>query len=195
MIYKSLNDIPLYLFNKVLLGDKTALIIKKENETDEEIEYTCDMLVNEYSMILGNSALREVCIMYEEALNLERMLIIAQTGLSMRNFITPEAEELAIEASRYLGFNSNESVFEFLEKEEKKLSQRFGLAKLRIKRYKEQTKGSGRELTEKDLADERATLIMAGIPIDQHKLSALEYACILRQKMEEIKAQKRALKK
>ena len=32
MIYTNLNDISLYKFNKILLGDYSAVIIKKENE-------------------------------------------------------------------------------------------------------------------------------------------------------------------
>lgn len=195
MIYESLNDIPLYVFNKILLGDYDSVIIKREQETDSEIKNTCEMLINEYSMILGNSGLREVCMMYEDALNTERMLLIARSGLAMKDVITDNAIEVALEASRYLGYNGDEdNVFDFLERKEKEYTQRFGIAQINIKRYNDTQKDS-KKITEKDLADERASLIMAGIPIDQHKISAMEYACLLKSKIEEVKAQKRALNK
>lgn len=195
MIYESLNDIPLYVFNKILLGDYDSVIIKREQETDSEIKNTCEMLINEYSMILGNSGLREVCMMYEDALNTERMLLIARSGLAMKDVITGNAIEVALEASRYLGYNGDEdNVFDFLERKEKEYTQRFGIAQINIKKYNDTQKDS-KKITEKDLADERASLIMAGIPIDQHKISAMEYACLLKSKIEEVKAQKRALNK
>lgn len=195
MIYESLNDIPLYVFNKILLGDYDSVIIKREQETDSEIKNTCEMLINEYSMILGNSGLREVCMMYEDALNTERMLLIARSGLAMKDVITDNAIEVALEASRYLGYNGDEdNVFDFLERKEKEYTQRFGIAQINIKKYNDTQKDS-KKITEKDLADERASLIMAGIPIDQHKISAMEYACLLKSKIEEVKAQKRALNK
>lgn len=195
MIYKSLNDIPLYVFNKILLGDYDSVLIKREQETDFEIKNTCEMLINEYSMILGNSGLREVCMMYEDALNTERMLLIARSGLAMKDVITDNAIEVALEASRYLGYNGDEdNVFDFLERKEKEYTQRFGIAQINIKKYNDTQKDS-KKITEKDLADERASLIMAGIPIDQHKISAMEYACLLKSKIEEVKAQKRALNK
>lgn len=195
MIYESLNDIPLYVFNKILLGDYDSVIIKREQETDSEIKNTCEMLINEYSMILGNSGLREVCMMYEDALNTERMLLIARSGLAMKDVITDNAIEVALEASRYLGYNGEEdNVFDFLERKEKEYTQRFGIAQINIKKYNDTQKDS-KKITEKDLADERASLIMAGIPIDQHKISAMEYACLLKSKIEEVKAQKRALNK
>lgn len=37
--------------------------------------------------------------------------------------------------------------------------------------------------------------MMAGIPLDQHKISAMEYACLLRAKIEETKALKNKMKK
>lgn len=195
MIYSNLNDISLYKFNKILLGDYNAIIIKRENETDTEIKHTCEQLISEYSLILGNESARSVCIMYEEALNHERMLLIAKTGYSMRDLIAENAIEVALEASRYLGYNGDEEkVFDFLKSKITYYEQRFGLSKIQIERYNKENK-SDKTLTEKDLANERAMLMMAGVNIDQHKISAMEYACLLKAKMEEIKAQKRALKK
>lgn len=195
MIYSNLNDISLYKFNKILLGDYNAIIIKRENETDTEIKHTCEQLISEYSLILGNESARSVCIMYEEALNHERMLLIAKTGYSMRDLIAENAIEVALEASRYLGYNGDEDkVFDFLKSKITYYEQRFGLSKIQIEKYNKENK-SDKTLTEKDLANERAMLMMAGVNIDQHKISAMEYACLLKAKMEEIKAQKRALKK
>lgn len=195
MIYSNLNDISLYKFNKILLGDYNAIIIKSENETDTEIKHTCEQLISEYSLILGNESARSVCIMYEEALNHERMLLIAKTGYSMRDLIAENAIEVALEASRYLGYNGDEDkVFDFLKSKITYYEQRFGLSKIQIEKYNKENK-SDKALTEKDLANERAMLMMAGVNIDQHKISAMEYACLLKAKMEEIKAQKRALKK
>lgn len=195
MIYSNLNDISLYKFNKILLGDYNAIIIKRENETDTEIKHTCEQLISEYSLILGNESARSVCIMYEEALNHERMLLIAKTGYSMRDLIVENAIEVALEASRYLGYNGDEDkVFDFLKSKITYYEQRFGLSKIQIEKYNKENK-SDKTLTEKDLANERAMLMMAGVNIDQHKISAMEYACLLKAKMEEIKAQKRALKK
>lgn len=195
MIYSNLNDISLYKFNKILLGDYNAIIIKRENETDTEIKHTCEQLISEYSLILGNESARSVCIMYEEALNHERMLLIAKTGYSMRDLIVENAIEVALEASRYLGYNGDEDkVFDFLKSKVTYYEQRFGLSKIQIEKYNKENK-SDKTLTEKDLANERAMLMMAGVNIDQHKISAMEYACLLKAKMEEIKAQKRALKK
>lgn len=195
MIYSNLNDISLYKFNKILLGDYNAIIIKRENETDTEIKHTCEQLISEYSLILGNESARSVCIMYEEALNHERMLLIAKTGYSMRDLITENAIEVALDASRYLGYNGDEDkVFDFLKSKITYYEQRFGLSKIQIEKYNKENK-SDKTLTEKDLANERAMLMMAGVNIDQHKISAMEYACLLKAKMEEIKAQKRALKK
>lgn len=195
MIYSNLNDISLYKFNKILLGDYNAIIIKRENETDTEIKHTCEQLISEYSLILGNESARSVCIMYEEALNHERMLLIAKTGYSMRDLIAENAIEVALEASRYLGYNGDEDkVFDFLKSKITYYEQRFGLSKIQIEKYNKENK-SDKTLTEKDLANERAVLMMAGVNIDQHKISAMEYACLLKAKMEEIKAQKRALKK
>lgn len=195
MIYSNLNDISLYKFNKILLGDYNAIIIKRENETDTEIKHTCEQLISEYSLILGNESARSVCIMYEEALNHERMLLIAKTGYSMRDLIAENAIEVALEASRYLGYNGDEDkVFDFLKSKITYYEQRFGLSKIQIEKYNKENK-SDKALTEKDLANERAMLMMAGVNIDQHKISAMEYACLLKAKMEEIKAQKRALKK
>lgn len=195
MIYSNLNDISLYKFNKILLGDYNAIIIKRENETDTEIKHTCEQLISEYSLILGNESARSVCIMYEEALNHERMLLIAKTGYSMRDLIVENAIEIALEASRYLGYNGDEDkVFDFLKSKITYYEQRFGLSKIQIEKYNKENK-SDKTLTEKDLANERAMLMMAGVNIDQHKISAMEYACLLKAKMEEIKAQKRALKK
>lgn len=195
MIYSNLNDISLYKFNKILLGDYNAIIIKRDNETDTEIKHTCEQLISEYSLILGNESARAVCIMYEEALNHERMLLIAKTGYSMRDLIAENAIEVALEASRYLGYNGDEDkVFDFLKSKITYYEQRFGLSKIQIEKYNKENK-SDKTLTEKDLANERAMLMMAGVNIDQHKISAMEYACLLKAKMEEIKAQKRALKK
>ena len=195
MIYSNLNDISLYKFNKILLGDYNAIIIKRENETDTEIKHTCEQLISEYSLILGNESARSVCIKYEEALNHERMLLIAKTGYSMRDLIVENAIEVALEASRYLGYNGDEDkVFDFLKSKVTYYEQRFGLSKIQIEKYNKENK-SDKTLTEKDLANERAMLMMAGVNIDQHKISAMEYACLLKAKMEEIKAQKRALKK
>lgn len=195
MIYTNLNDISLYNFNKILLGDTSAVIIKRENETEDEINFTCQQLVNEYSLILGDESARSVCIMYEEALNHERMLLIAKIGLSMKYVITANGLETAVEASRYLGYNGDDDkVFDFLEKKVKYYEQRFGMSKIQIEKYNQSKQGE-KKLTEKDLANERASLMMAGISIDQHKISAMEYACLLKSKMEEIKAQKRALNK
>ena len=195
MIYFNLNDISLYKFNKILLGDYNAIIIKRENETDTEIKHTCEQLISEYSLILGNESARSVCIMYEEALNHERMLLIAKTGYSMRDLIVENAIEVALDASRYLGYNGDEDkVFDFLKSKITYYEQRFGLSKIQIEKYNKENK-SDKTLTEKDLANERAMLMMAGVNIDQHKISAMEYACLLKAKMEEIKAQKRALKK
>lgn len=195
MIYSNLNDISLYKFNKILLGDYNAIIIKRENETDTEIKHTCEQLISEYSLILGNESARSVCIMYEEALNHERMLLIAKTGYSMRDLIAENAIEVALDASRYLGYNGDEDkVFDFLKSKITYYEQRFGLSKIQIEKYNKENK-SDKTLTEKDLANERAMLMMAGVNIDQHKISAMEYACLLKAKMEEIKAQKRALKK
>ena len=195
MIYSNLNDISLYKFNKILLGDYNAIIIKRENETDTEIKHTCEQLISEYSLILGNESARSVCIMYEEALNHERMLLIAKTGYSMKDLIAENSIEVALEASRYLGYNGDEEkVFDFLKSKITYYEQRFGLSKIQIERYNKENK-SDKTLTEKDLANERAMLMMAGVNIDQHKISAMEYACLLKAKMEEIKAQKRALKK
>lgn len=195
MIYSNLNDISLYKFNKILLGDYNAIIIKRENETDTEIKHTCEQLISEYSLILGNESARSVCIMYEEALNHERMLLIAKTGYSMRDLIVENAIEVALEASRYLGYIGDEDkVFDFLKSKITYYEQRFGLSKIQIEKYNKENK-SDKTLTEKDLANERAMLMMAGVNIDQHKISAMEYACLLKAKMEEIKAQKRALKK
>lgn len=195
MIYSNLNDISLYKFNKILLGDYNAIIIKRDNETDTEIKHTCEQLISEYSLILGNESARAVCIMYEEALNHERMLLIAKTGYSMRDLIAENAIEVALEASRYLGYNGDEDkVFDFLKSKITYYEQRFGLSKIQIEKYNKENK-SDKTLTEKDLANERAVLMMAGVNIDQHKISAMEYACLLKAKMEEIKAQKRALKK
>lgn len=195
MIYSNLNDISLYKFNKILLGDTSAVIIKRENETDDEINLTCQQLISEYSLILGDESARSVCIMYEEALNHERMLLIAKTGYAMKDLIAENAIEVALEASRYLGYNGNEDgVFAFLEKKVKYYEQRFGVSKIQIEKYNKSNQ-SNKKLTEKDLANERASLLMAGIPVDQHKMSAMEYACLLKSKMEEIKAQKRAMKK
>lgn len=195
MIYSNLNDISLYKFNKILLGDYNAIIIKRENETDTEIKHTCEQLISEYSLILGNESARSVCIMYEEALNHERMLLIAKTGYSMKDLIVENAIEVALEASRYLGYNGDEDkVFDFLKSKITYYEQRFGLSKIQIEKYNKENK-SDKTLTEKDLANERAMLMMAGVNIDQHKISAMEYACLLKAKMEEIKAQKRALKK
>lgn len=195
MIYSNLNDISLYKFNKILLGDYNAIIIKRENETDTEIKHTCEQLISEYSLILGNESARSVCIMYEEALNHERMLLIAKTGYSMRDLIVENAIEVALDASRYLGYNGDEDkVFDFLKSKITYYEQRFGLSKIQIEKYNKENK-SDKTLTEKDLANERAMLMMAGVNIDQHKISAMEYACLLKAKMEEIKAQKRALKK
>lgn len=195
MIYTNLNDISLYKFNKILLGDYSAIIINRENETDTEIKHTCEQLISEYSLILGNEGARSVCIMYEEALNHERMLLIAKTGYAMKDLIAENTIEVALDASRYLGYNGNEDgVFDFLEKKVKYYEQRFGVSKIQIEKYNK-SKISGKQITEKDLANERASLLMAGIPIDQHKISAMEYACLLKSKMEEIKAQKRALNK
>lgn len=195
MIYSNLNDISLYKFNKILLGDYNAIIIKRDNETDTEIKHTCEQLISEYSLILGNESARAVCIMYEEALNHERMLLIAKTGYSMKDLIAENAIEVALEASRYLGYNGDEDkVFDFLKSKITYFEQRFGLSKIQIEKYNKENK-SDKTLTEKDLANERAMLMMAGVNIDQHKISAMEYACLLKAKMEEIKAQKRALKK
>ena len=195
MIYSNLNDISLYKFNKILLGDYNAIIIKRENETDTEIKHTCEQLISEYSLILGNESARSVCIMYEEALNHERMLLIAKTGYSMKDLIAENSIEVALEASRYLGYNGDEDkVFDFLKSKITYYEQRFGLSKIQIEKYNKENK-SDKTLTEKDLANERAMLMMAGVNIDQHKISAMEYACLLKAKMEEIKAQKRALKK
>jgi uncharacterized glyoxalase superfamily protein PhnB len=195
MIYSNLNDISLYKFNKILLGDYNAIIIKRENETDTEIKHTCEQLISEYSLILGNESARSVCIMYEEALNHERMLLIAKTGYSMKDLIAENAIEVALEASRYLGYNGDEDkVFDFLKSKITYYEQRFGLSKIQIEKYNKENK-SDKTLTEKDLANERAMLMMAGVNIDQHKISAMGYACLLKAKMEEIKAQKRALKK
>lgn len=195
MIYSNLNDISLYKFNKILLGDYNAIIIKRDNETDTEIKHTCEQLISEYSLILGNESARAVCIMYEEALNHERMLLIAKTGYSMKDLIAENAIEVALEASRYLGYNGDEDkVFDFLKNKITYYEQRFGLSKIQIEKYNKENK-SDKTLTEKDLANERAMLMMAGVNIDQHKISAMEYACLLKAKMEEIKAQKRALKK
>ena len=195
MIYSNLNDISLYKFNKILLGDYNAIIIKRENETDTEIKHTCEQLISEYSLILGNESARSVCIMYEEALNHERMLLIAKTGYSMKDLIAENAIEVALEASRYLGYNGDEDkVFDFLKSKITYYEQRFGLSKIQIEKYNKENK-SDKTLTEKDFANERAMLMMAGVNIDQHKISAMEYACLLKAKMEEIKAQKRALKK
>lgn len=195
MIYSNLNDISLYKFNKILLGDTSAVIIKRENETDDEINLTCQQLISEYSLILGDESARSVCIMYEEALNFERMLLIAKTGYAMKDLIAENAIEIALEASRYLGYNGDEDgVFAFLEKKVKYYEQRFGVSKIQIEKYNKSNQ-SNKKLTEKDLANERASLLMAGIPVDQHKMSAMEYACLLKSKMEEIKAQKRAMKK
>lgn len=195
MIYTNLNDISLYKFNKILLGDYNAIIINRENETDTEIKHTCEQLISEYSLILGSEGARTVCIMYEEALNHERMLLIAKTGYAMKDLIAENAMEVALEASRYLGYNGGEDkVFDFLKNKVSYYEQRFGLSKLQIEKYNKENK-SDKTLTEKDLANERAVLMMAGVQIDQHKISAMEYACLLKAKMEEIKAQKRALKK
>lgn len=195
MIYSNLNDISLYKLNKILFGDYNAIIIKRENETDTEIKHTCEQLISEYSLILGNESARSVCIMYEEALNHERMLLIAKTGYSMRDLIVENAIEVALEASRYLGYNGDEDkVFDFLKSNVTYYEKRFGLSKIQIEKYNKENK-SDKTLTEKDLANERAMLMMAGVNIDQHKISAMEYACLLKAKMEEIKAQKRALKK
>lgn len=195
MIYSNLNDISLYKFNKILLGDYNAIIIKRDNETDTEIKHTCEQLISEYSLILGNESARAVCIMYEEALNHERMLLIAKTGYSMKDLIAENAIEVALEASRYLGYNGDEDkVFDFLKSKITYYEQRFGLSKIQIEKYNKENKND-KALTEKDLANERAMLMMAGVNIDQHKISAMEYACLLKAKMEEIKAQKRALKK
>ncbi len=195
MIYTNLNDISLYKFNKILLGDYSAIIINRENETDTEIKHTCEQLISEYSLILGNEGARSVCIMYEEALNHERMLLIAKTGYAMKDLIAENAMEVALEASKYLGYNGGEDkVFEFLKNKVSYFEQRFGLSKIQIEKYNKENK-SDKTLTEKDLANERAVLMMAGVQVDQHKISAMEYACLLKAKMEEIKAQKRAMKK
>lgn len=195
MIYTNLNDISLYKFNKILLGDYNAIIINRENETDTEIKHTCEQLISEYSLILGNEGARSVCIMYEEALNHERMLLIAKTGYAMKDLIAENAMEVALEASKYLGYNGGEDkVFEFLKNKVSYFEQRFGLSKIQIEKYNKENK-SDKTLTEKDLANERAVLMMAGVQVDQHKISAMEYACLLKAKMEEIKAQKRAMKK
>lgn len=195
MIYTNLNDISLYKFNKILLGDYSAIIINRENETDTEIKHTCEQLISEYSLILGNEGARSVCIMYEEALNHERMLLIAKTGYAMKDLIAENAMEVALEASKYLGYNGDEDkVFEFLKNKVSYFEQRFGLSKIQIEKYNKENK-SDKTLTEKDLANERAVLMMAGVQVDQHKISAMEYACLLKAKMEEIKAQKRAMKK
>ena len=133
MIYSNLNDISLYKFNKILLGDYNAIIIKRENETDTEIKHTCEQLISEYSLILGNESARSVCIMYEEALNHERMLLIAKTGYSMRDLIVENAIEVALDASRYLGYNGDEDkVFDFLKSKITYYEQRFGLSKIQI---------------------------------------------------------------
>lgn len=195
MIYTNLNDISLYKFNKILLGDYSAVIIKKENETDTEIKHTCEQLISEYSLILGNEGARAVCIMYEEALNYERMLLIAKTGISMKEIIAENAKEVALDASRYLGYRGDEEyMFDFLEKKVNYFEQRFTMSKLQIEKYNKENK-SDKKITEKELAHERAVLMMAGVQIDQHKISAMEYACLLKAKMDEIKAQKQALKK
>lgn len=195
MIYTNLNDISLYKFNKILLGDYSAIIINRENETDTEIKHTCEQLISEYSLILGNEGARSVCIMYEEALNHERMLLIAKTGYAMKDLIAENAMEVALEASKYLGYNGGEDkVFEFLKNKVSYFEQRFGLSKIQIEKYNKENK-SDKTITEKDLANERAVLMMAGVQVDQHKISAMEYACLLKAKMEEIKAQKRAMKK
>lgn len=113
----------------------------------------------------------------------------------MKDVITANGLETAVEASRYLGYNGDDDkVFDFLEKKVAYYEQRFGMSKIQIEKYNKSKQGE-KKLTEKDLANERASLMMAGISIDQHKISAMEYACLLKSKMEEIKAQKRALNK
>lgn len=181
MLYSNLNDIPLYTFNQILLGDNNAVVIDGKHNK-EEINYTAQMLVSEYYMILGTSS-KEVCIMYEDALNNQRMLLIARCGLDAQNFDM----SVSLEASRYLGYNGDkDKVIEYLEKKEKYYSQRYELSRIAIEKYKKEHENEPK-ITEKDLANERAALIMSGIPLDQHRISAMEYAFLLKSKIEESK--------
>lgn len=193
MIYQSLNDIPLYVFNKMLLGDTKAVLISDDGENEQTISDSCAMLISEYHLILGNSAMKEVCIMYEDTLNLERKLILARAGCAMKNINSQEATDYAIEIGQYLGYKDGD-LFEFLQSREKYYSQRYEIGRLAIEKYQESIKGE-KQITEKDLANERAALMMSGINIDQHKISAMEYACLLKSKIEEVKAQKKLMKK
>lgn len=189
MIYERLNDIPLYVFNKILLGDIDAVVINGEH-TKEEKELQSEALINEYFFTIGDKTRKQTCILYEEALNMQRFLMISNIGINMlKNDIN-----VSLEAARYLKYNGEkEGVKNFLESQNTYYKQRFDLCNLRIKEYKKNNKND-KKLTEQDLADERAALMIAGIQINQYKISAMEYACIIKAKMKEAKAIKSKLK-
>lgn len=188
MIYTNLNDISLYQFNKVLLGDYNALVIDG-NHDSEELKYTADKLINEYYTILGSSRGKEACMMYEDALNNQRLLFISQS----LQFLKTVDKETTIHIAKQIGFKGD-NIDDFLDKNEKYYSQRYELSKIAIEKYNK-THNEDYKLTDKDLANERAALMMSGIPLDQHKISAMEYACLLKAKIEETKALKAKTKK
>ena len=188
MIYEKLNDISLYQFNKVLLGDYNALIIDGKHDS-KELQYTADKLINEYYTILGSTKGKESCMMYEDAINNQRMLFIIQTLQYLKHI----DKETTIQFAVQIGY-SGDNIDDFLDKKEKYYSQRYELSKIAIDKYNK-AHSQEYELSEKDLANERAALMMAGIPLDQHKISAMEYACLLRAKIEETKALKNKMKK
>lgn len=189
MIYEKLNDIPLNVFNKILLGDKIA-IVKDGQHSEEEIEYTCEMLISEYNAILGDKSSIQSCLMYEEALNNQRLLFIAKIGIELIDIDL----DAAIEASRHFNYQGEESgLFDFLKSKEEYYRQRFEMSKIAIERHNKSK--NGKKITEQDLAEERAFLMMDGIQIDQYKISAMEYACLLKAKKREIDAQRNILKK
>lgn len=190
MMYENLNDIPLYVFNKVLLGDTDAVVISGEHSKEEK-KLQSEALIQEYMLAIGDKKRTQVCILYEEALNMQRFLTLSSIGLEMINIDI----NISIESARRLRYNGDkEQLKDFLEKQFTYYKQRFDMCNLRIKEYKKNN-NTQKKLTEQDLADERAALMISGVQIDQHKISAMEYACIIKAKIKEAKAIKSKTKK
>lgn len=185
MMYEKLNDIPLYVFNKILLGDIDAVVINGEHSKDEK-QLQSDALIQEYMLTIGDKKRTQICILYEEALNMQRFLYLSSIGIEMINVDI----DTSLEAARYLKYNGDkekEKLKDFLQKQFTYYKQRFDMCNLRIKEYKKNN-NTQKKLTEQDLADERAALMIAGVQIDQYKISAMEYACIIKAKIKEAKA-------
>jgi len=190
MMYEKLNDIPLYVFNKILLGDIDAVVINGEYSKNEK-QLQSDALIQEYMLAIGDKKRTQICILYEEALNMQRFLSLSSIGLEMINVDI----NISLEAARHLRYNGDkEQLKDFLEKQFTYYKQRFDMCNLRIKEYKKNN-NTQKKLTEQDLADERAALMISGVQIDQHKISAMEYACIIKAKIKEAKAIKSKTKK